>query len=40
LLCSTCNRALGMYEAAQRPAGLVISQYEAYLLSPPARALT
>jgi hypothetical protein len=39
LLCSVCNRTLGWYEKHQRPAGLVIEPYEAYLANPPAKGL-
>ena len=34
LLCVACNAGLGYYERGQRPAGLRIAQYEAYLLAP------
>jgi len=37
LLCHVCNLALGWYESHQRPAGLRLAQYEAYLTDPPAR---
>lgn len=37
LLCSTCNRALGNYEKYQRPSGLRLEPYDAYLANPPAR---
>lgn len=36
LLCGACNTVLGWYQRWQRPAGLVISQYESYLNNYPA----
>jgi hypothetical protein len=39
LLCRTCNVSLGSYEKHQRPRGLVIEPYEAYLANPPAKGL-
>lgn len=39
LLCRACNSAIGFYEKHQRPAGLRIQQYEAYLADPPARKM-
>lgn len=33
LLCGSCNSAIGAYETYQRPAGLIIRQYEEYLTS-------
>lgn len=31
LLCSTCNKSLGLYEGRQRHVGFVISQYDEYI---------
>lgn len=39
LLCQGCNRALGIYEGSQRPAGLRIEPYEHYLFNYPTRGL-
>lgn len=39
LLCSACNTSLGVYEKSQRPAGLRLLAYEAYLISPPVSIL-
>lgn len=39
LLCGACNRALGLYEKHQRPAGLVLEAYERYLCSWPSSLL-
>lgn len=35
LLCTACNLSLGFYEKAQRPAGLSLEPYDAYLYRPP-----
>lgn len=40
LLCMICNRALGFYEKHQKPAGLSIGPYDAYLANPPASSET
>jgi hypothetical protein len=34
LLCAPCNSGLGFYEKYQRPRGLVIEPYEAYIRNP------
>jgi hypothetical protein len=39
LLCSSCNKVLGVYEKVQRPAGLRIEPYEQYLTNPPVTRL-
>jgi hypothetical protein len=39
LLCISCNMCLGHYERFQKPAGLAIAPYDAYLANPPAKAL-
>lgn len=39
LLCSACNKALGVYEKHQRPAGLRLDAYEVYLANPPAKRI-
>jgi hypothetical protein len=39
MLCGACNLGLGAYEDFQRPAGLVIPAYDAYLAAPPAAQL-
>ncbi len=36
LLCSSCNKSLGIYEKHQRPLGLRWDVYEQYLSNPPA----
>lgn len=40
ILCASCNMCLGHYESHQRPHGLILAPYEAYLAAWPTRQFT